>query len=74
MTCKNKCRSTTVRKEVLLDLHHHVARLAWLIQEFLFLVKKQSGPTLKIRTNTEVGLFVPSLIHSLNFIQIQSNI
>ena len=31
MTCKNKHRSTTVLEEVLLDLHHHIARLAWLI-------------------------------------------
>ena len=28
---------------------HHIARLAWLIQEYLLLVKKESGPTLKIQ-------------------------
>ena len=71
MTCKNKHRSTTVLEEILLDLHHHIARLAWLIQEYLFLVKKVT------RTNTEnsveVGLFVTSLIHLVLFIQIQSN-
>ena len=39
MTCKNKHISTTVLEEILLDLHH-LARLAWLIQEYLFLVKK----------------------------------
>ena len=56
MTCKNKHRSTTVLEKILLDLHHHIARLAWLIQKYIFLVKKV------IRTNTEnseeVGLFV----------------
>ena len=66
MTCKNKHRSTTVLEEILLDLHHHIARLAWLIQEYLFLVKKVT------RTNTEnsveVGLFVPSLTHSFSFV------
>ena len=30
----------TVLEEILLDLHHHIARLARLIQEYLFLVKK----------------------------------
>ena len=40
MKCKNNHRSTTVLEEILLDLHHHIARLAWLIQEYLFLVKK----------------------------------
>ena len=69
----NKHRSTTVLEEILLDPHHHIARLAWLIQEYLFLVKKV------IRTNTEnsveVGLFVPSIsfTHLVLFIQIQSN-
>ena len=71
MACKNKHRSTTVLEEILLDLHHHIARLAWLIQEYLFLVKKVT------RTNTEnsieVGLFVTSLIHLVLFIQIQNN-
>ena len=71
MACKNKHRSTTVLEEILLDLHHHIARLAWLIQEYLFLVKKVT------RTNTEnsveVGLFVLSLIHLVLFIQIQDN-
>ena len=47
MTWKNKHRSTTAFEEISLDLRHHVARLAWLIQKYLFLVKKQSGPTLK---------------------------
>ena len=61
MTRKNKHRSTTVLEEILVDLHHHIARLTWLIQEYLYLIKKV------IRTNTEnlveVGLFVTSLIH-----------
>ena len=39
MTCKNKHKSATVRKEILLDLHHHIIRLAWLIKNYLFLVK-----------------------------------
>ena len=47
MACKNKHRSTTVLEEILLDLHCHIATLAWLIQKYLFLVKKV------IRTNTE---------------------
>ena len=65
MTCKNKCRSTTVLEEILLDLHHTLARLAWLIQEYLFFSKKV------IRADTEnsvgVGLFIASLIHSFSF-------
>ena len=40
MTCKNKHKSTTAIEKILLDCHHHVARLAWLIQEYPFLVKK----------------------------------
>ena len=40
MTCKNKHRSTTLLEEILLDLHYHIAKLAWLIQEYLLLVKK----------------------------------
>ena len=40
MTCKNKHKSTTVFEEILLDLHHHIAWLAWLIQGYVFLVKK----------------------------------
>ena len=47
MTCKKKHRSTKVPEEILLDLHHDIARLAWVIQEYLFFVKKV------IRTNTE---------------------
>ena len=39
--------STIALEEISLDLHHHVARLAWLIQEYIFLGKKQSGPPLK---------------------------
>ena len=49
MACKNKHRSTTVLEEILLDIHHHIARLAWLIQEYLFLVKNESRPTLNIQ-------------------------
>ena len=40
MTCKNKHRSATVLEEILLDFHHHIVRLAWPIQDYLFLVKK----------------------------------
>ena len=40
---------TTVLEEILLDLYHHLARVVWLIQEYLFSVKKESGPTLKIQ-------------------------
>ena len=47
--CKKNHRSTSVLQEILLDLYHHKARLAWLLQEYLFLVKRESGPTLKIR-------------------------
>ena len=39
ITCKNKHRSKTVLEETLLDVHHHIARLAWLIQKYIFLVK-----------------------------------
>ena len=46
-----------------LYLHHHKTKLAWLIQEYLFLVKSNH------RTNTEnsveVGLFVPSFQFTL---------
>ena len=37
---QKKHRSTTVLKEIEPDLHHHLARLAWLIQEYIFTVKK----------------------------------
>ena len=60
---------TTVLEDDLLYLHYHIARLAWLIQEYLFLVKV-------IRTNTkksvEVGLFVTSLIHSFSVVDSNS--
>ena len=46
---QEKHRSATVLKELLLDLHHHLARLAWLIQ------KKKSGPKL---TLTDLVLFI----------------
>ena len=38
MTCKNKHRSINyaLLEEILLELHHHIARLAWLIREYLF--------------------------------------
>ena len=57
MTCKNMHRSTTVLKEILLDLHNHIARLTWLIQESNLIFSKNV-----IRINTEnsveVGLCV----------------
>ena len=63
---QNKHWSTKVLEEISLIFYHHIARLSWLIQEYIFLVKKV------IRTNTknsvEVGLFVPSIIHSLSFV------
>ena len=31
-----KHRSTTVLEKILLELHHHLPRLAWLKQEYLF--------------------------------------
>ena len=37
---QKKHRSATVLEEILLELHHHLARLAWLIREYLFSVKK----------------------------------
>ena len=37
---QRKHRSNTVLKEILLDIHHHLARLEWLIQEYAFSVKK----------------------------------
>ena len=40
MTCKNKHKWTTALENILLDCQHHIARLAWLIQEYPFLVKK----------------------------------
>ena len=49
MTCKNKHRSSTVLEEILLDFHNHIARLAWLMQEYVFLVKNESRPTMKIQ-------------------------
>ena len=65
MTNKNKCRSTTVLEEILLDLHHPLARLAWLIQEYLFFSKKVI--TADTENSVEVGLFITSLIHSFRF-------
>ena len=56
---------------ILLNLHHPIASLASLIQEYLCLVWKL------IRTNTEnsveVGLFVTSLIHSFSFVYSNSH-
>ena len=49
MTCKRKHRPITVLENILLDLHHHIARLAWLIKEYLFLVKRLSEPTLEVQ-------------------------
>ena len=46
MTCRNKHRSTPVLEKILLELNHHIAK-AWLIHEYLFLVEKYSGQTLK---------------------------
>ena len=61
--------TTVLEDDDLLYLHYHIARLAWLIQEYLFLVKV-------IRTNTkksvEVGLFVTSLIHSFSVVDSNS--
>ena len=37
---QKKHRSTTVLEEILLDLHQHLARSVWLIQEYLFSIKK----------------------------------
>ena len=37
---QEKHRSTTLPEEILLDLHHHLARLAWLVQEKFISVKK----------------------------------
>ena len=45
---QKKHRSASVLDETLPDFHHHPARLAWLMQEYLFSVKKLSGLTLKI--------------------------
>ena len=33
---QKKHKSTTVLEEILLDLHHHLASSAWLIQEYFF--------------------------------------
>ena len=40
MTCENKHRGTALLEEILHDFHDHIDRLAWLIQEYVFLVKK----------------------------------
>ena len=37
---QNKHRSTEALQEILLDHQQHLARLAWLIQEYIFLVRK----------------------------------
>ena len=65
MKCKNKQRSTTVLQEILLDLHHHLARLAWLIQKYIFSKKVIMSNT---ENSVQVGLFVTSLIHLFSFI------
>ena len=46
---QKKHRSITILEEILLDLHHHLARLAWLIQEYPFSVKQSPEPLLKIQ-------------------------
>ena len=66
MTCKNKRRSTTVSEQLLLDLDHHIDKIAWLIKEYQFLVKKVTRTTTE--NLVEVGLLVPSLIHSFSFV------
>ena len=43
---QKKHRSTTVLEEILLELHYHLPRLAWQIQEHILLVRKESGLTL----------------------------
>ena len=61
MICKNKHRPTAQYLKKL--YHYHVAGLAWLLQEYLFLVKKQQGNT---ENSVEIELFVTSSItHSL---------
>ena len=73
MTCKSKHSTVNYSsEEISLELSHHIiARLAWLIQQYVFLVKKI------LRTNTENsvdgGLFVTSLIHLVLFIEIERN-
>ena len=58
---QKKHRSTTVLEEILFDLHQYLARLALLIQEYLFLVKKVIRNNLE--NSAEVGLFVTLLIY-----------
>ena len=52
---QKKHRSTTVLEEILLDLNHHLARLAWLIKEYFFSKKVTRTITENL---AEVGLFV----------------
>ena len=72
MTWKNKHWLTTVFEGTLFDLYHHIARLAWLIQEYLAIFSKKV-----IRINTENSVEVRTLCHITThlvlFIQVQSN-
>ena len=65
MTCKNKHKSTTELEEILLDLHHHIATLVWLIQSIYF---RKNVIRTDNENSVEIGLFVPSLIHSFSFV------
>ena len=46
---QKQARSTTVLEEILLDLHHHTASWISMANPTIFIVKKYSGPTLKIQ-------------------------
>ena len=71
MTYKNKHISITLLEEILLNLHHHISRLAWLIQEYLLLAKRVIRTITK--NSVEVEFFITSLIHSFSFVYSNSS-
>ena len=63
---------TTLLKEILVDLHYHIAGLAWLIQGYLVLVKKIKKIRTNIQNSVEVGLC--HITHSLSFVYSNSEL
>ena len=55
--------STTVLEEILLELHHHIAKSAWLTQKYL---RKKVIKTIT-ENSVEVGLFATSVTQLIQF-------
>ena len=58
-----------VPEEILLDLHHHIARLSWLVQEYLFLVKSNQDQQSKFKVIAD-QLFYSYKIYLYQYVHI----